>query len=163
MPKISNEPDLLADATFKIQNLDEAKNLAELLAEECPNPILAALGINEILINAIEHGNLGITYNEKTQLDISQWLAEINRRLAMPENKNKFVTVKVHRSPSQINIRITDEGDGFDWLQYQTADKKEVLHNHGNGIIMAHNLSFQSMIYHGKGNDVECIILLTNP
>lgn len=163
MSKTSNDFDVLSDATFKIQNLHEAKNLAALLSNECPNPSLAAVGINEVLINAIEHGNLGITYNDKTKLDTAGWLAEVDRRLEMPENKNKFVTVKFKKSASQISITIKDEGNGFDWIQYQTLDQNRATNNHGHGIIMARNLSFESMSYHGSGNEVECIILLPHP
>lgn len=154
---------VLTEAVFKIQNLEQAQSLAALLANECPNPSLAAVGINEILINAIEHGNLGITYNEKTQLaNIDAWLKEINRRLALPENQHKYVTVKFSKSPTRIHIRIVDEGNGFNWNQYQSLDNKRVLHNHGRGIVMARNLSFESLIYHGNGNEVECIISLDN-
>lgn len=151
----------LISATFKIQTLYEAQAVTSLLANECPNPRLAAVGISEILINAIEHGNLNITYQEKTKLHEGiQWLAEIERRLAMPENSEKYVTIVFEKSAAHINIRITDEGSGFDWREYQTLDTARVFDNHGRGIIMARNLAFETMIYHGNGNDVECIIPL---
>ncbi|HSX20073.1 MAG TPA: response regulator [Gammaproteobacteria bacterium] len=151
----------LQQATFKIKNLHEAQAVATLLANECPNPRLAAVGISEILINAIEHGNLNITYQEKTRLhEATEWLAEIDRRLDMPENKNKVVTVAFNKTPGHITIRITDEGNGFDWRQFLTLDTNRVFDNHGRGIIMARSLSFENMIYHGSGNDVECIIPL---
>lgn len=151
----------LISATFKIRTLYEAQAVASLLANECPNPRLAAVGISEILINAIEHGNLNITYHEKTKLhEGAQWLSEIEKRLALPQNQDKYVTVVYKKTDSHINIRITDDGAGFDWRQYQTLDSNRVYDNHGRGIIMAKNLSFENMIYHGEGNDVECIIPL---
>lgn len=152
----------MIDATFKIQTLHDAQVLSALLANECPNPRLAAVGISEILINAIEHGNLGITYLEKTKLhETAEWLAEIDRRLLLPANRHKTVKVVFHKTGGHINIRITDEGSGFDWRQYQTLDTNRVFDNHGRGIIMARNLAFENMIYHGSGNDVECIIPLS--
>lgn len=151
----------LLNATFNIKTLADAQNLATLLANECPNPRLAAVGISEILINAIEHGNLKITYQEKTKLhETAEWLAEIDKRLALPENRDKKVIVQFSKTPAHINIRITDEGEGFDWRQYQSLDATRVFDNHGRGIIMARSLSFENMIYHGRGNDVECIIPL---
>ena len=151
----------LVDATFKIKKLYEAQILASLLANECPNPRLAIIGISEILINAIEHGNLGITYAEKTKLtQHADWVAEVEHRLSLPENDNKLVTVKFNKSQRHVNIRITDSGDGFDWRKYQELDSKRVMDNHGRGIIMARSLAFENMIYHGIGNDVECIIPL---
>jgi response regulator RpfG family c-di-GMP phosphodiesterase len=152
----------LIKAEFKLQNLTEAQAIANLIAGECPNPRLAAVGITEMLINAIEHGNLGITYAEKTKLhEKEEWLAEIERRLIKPENKDKYVQVVFDKSSSHINIRITDQGDGFNWREYQTLDTKRVYDNHGRGIVMARSLTFESLIYHDKGNDVECIIPLT--
>ncbi len=151
----------LVHATFKVQSLHDVQPVASLIANECPNPRLAAVGISEILINAIEHGNLGITYAEKTALhEKEDWLNEIERRLNLPENKNKHVTVVFSKTDGHINIRITDRGDGFDWREFQTLDSARVFDNHGRGIIMARNLAFEDMIYHGKGNDVECIIPL---
>lgn len=151
----------LISAVFKIKTLHEAQSLAAFLANECPNPKLAAIGINEILINAIEHGNLNITYQEKTRLhESTEWLAEIDRRLNLAENYDKHVTAIFSKSNTHINIRITDEGNGFDWRQYQNLDSNRAFDNHGRGIIMARTLAFEDLIYHGKGNDVECIIPL---
>jgi response regulator RpfG family c-di-GMP phosphodiesterase len=151
----------MVEAKFKIKNLYDVQLLSALLANECPSPRLAAVGISEILINAIEHGNLGITYAEKTKLhETSEWLAEIERRLALPENHDKYVDVNFNKTNGRIIIRIKDQGQGFDWRQFQTLDSKRVFDNHGRGIIMARNLAFEDLIFHGVGNDVECIIPL---
>lgn len=44
--------------------------LTTFLANFFPNPGQVILGISELLINAIEHGNLGITYGEKTEFNV---------------------------------------------------------------------------------------------
>lgn len=151
----------LQNATFKLRTLVEAQLVANLIAGECPNPCLAAVGITEMLINAIEHGNLGISYSEKTKLHEQEaWLPEIERRLQLRENLEKFVTVVFDKTASHINIRIIDQGNGFNWRDFQTLDTKRVFDNHGRGIVMARSLAFESLIYHGNGNDVECIIPL---
>jgi response regulator RpfG family c-di-GMP phosphodiesterase len=151
----------LFKAEFAIKTLFEAQSTANLIAAECPNPSLAVVGLTEMLINAIEHGNLGINYTEKTKLhEKEEWLSEITRRLTLPENKDKSVKVVFDKSASHINIRITDQGNGFNWRDYQTLDAKRVFDNHGRGIVMARSLTFESLIYHGNGNDVECIIPL---
>lgn len=151
----------LVNALFHLKTLEEAQLVANLIAGECPNPRLAVVGITEMLINAIEHGNLGISYAEKTKLyEDEEWLNEIKRRSQLPENIDKFVKVSFDKTHSHINIRITDQGNGFNWRDYQTLDAKRVYDNHGRGIVMARSLAFESLIYHGKGNDVECIIPL---
>ena len=151
----------LTNASFRLQTLPEAQVAANLIANECPNPRLAAVGITEMLINAIEHGNLGISYAEKTALHENEtWLSEIERRLALSENADKYVTLMFNKSESHINIRIIDQGLGFDWREFQEIDSHRVFDNHGRGIVMARTLAFESLIYHGCGNDVECIIPL---
>ncbi len=143
--------------------MEEAQSVTAILAEQCPNPRLSAVGISEILINAIEHGNLHITYQEKTRLhESAEWLAEIDRRLALPENKRKYVTVIFKRTPKNLNIRVTDCGTGFNWQDYMVLDNKRVFDNHGRGLIMARNLAFSEMIYHGNGNEVECIVTMSS-
>lgn len=155
----SHSLNTMIEAKFKIQTLHDAQLLSTLLANECPNPRLAAVGISEILINAIEHGNLEITYAEKTKLhETSAWLSEIEYRLSLEKNKNKYVEVDFKKTNTNIIIRIKDQGDGFDWRKFQNLDSNRVFDNHGRGIIMARNLAFEDLIFHGIGNDVECII-----
>ncbi len=76
---------LLVKGDFTIQRLDEVDNLATLLAKMCPEPDKVVLGLWELLINAVEHGNLGITYEEKSELlQLNIWREEIDRRTRMP-------------------------------------------------------------------------------
>ncbi len=78
---------LMEQSRFRFRTLEEARNLAFLIANCFPEPEAAVYGLNEMLINAVEHGNLGITYGEKTQLILEGRLRkEIERRLALPEN-----------------------------------------------------------------------------
>jgi hypothetical protein len=39
-----------------------ARDVATILANACPDPDSAVVGLTELLLNAVEHGNLGITY-----------------------------------------------------------------------------------------------------
>ena len=69
---------LLASARFEFRSLDDAHLLAGTLAGICPDPASVAMGLTELLVNAVEHGNLGISYAEKKRLRES----EANLRLA---------------------------------------------------------------------------------
>lgn len=151
----------LLTAQFKFRLLQEAYAIANFLAEACPNPRLAIVGISELLINAVEHGNLGITYEEKTKLQVeNQWIPEIERRLSLEENKNKFVSVDFTRLDTELHIRVTDEGQGFDWHKFvQPAEKSSITH--GRGIPIAKNVAFSKLQYFGKGNEVLGIIELS--
>lgn len=150
---------MIVNASFMLQTLEEAQIAANFMARSCPNPRLAAVAICELLINAIEHGNLGIGYAEKTRLTQSQsWLDEIHRRLSLPTNAKKYVKVDFHKDQTSIKIKISDQGKGFDWQKYQEIDLNRVYDRHGRGILMAKNLAFKTMHYLGNGNQVECTI-----
>jgi len=145
--------------TFRIQTLEDVHNLSVLLANACPDPERIVMGLNDLLMNAIEHGNLGISYDEKTQLqDAEEWEEEIHRRLARPENMKKFVEVTFQRYEEEIHMVITDQGEGFDWTQYENFSPNLALASHGRGIAMAKALCFDQLHYRGSGNEVLCVI-----
>ena len=58
----------LQQGRFRVQTMDEAYDLALLIAQACPNSEKVAFGLNELIMNGIEHGNLEIGYDEKTSL-----------------------------------------------------------------------------------------------
>jgi DNA-binding response OmpR family regulator len=53
---------LLCHAEFAYRTLDEARDLALLLADASMESARTVVGYSELLINAVEHGNLGIGY-----------------------------------------------------------------------------------------------------
>src|SRR5690349_9117876 len=114
---------MMQRGTFRFRTLDEAARLATLLSQMCGEPTAGILGLAELLINAVEHGNLAISYKEKSQLKREDsWQKEIERRLQLPEYKERKVLVEVERVPPNIQFTITDEGAGFDWRPYQQLD-----------------------------------------
>lgn len=146
---------------FRFQTIDEAYDLALLVAQACPNSEKVAFGLNELMVNGVEHGNLHIGYNEKTILqENNRWEEEIVRRQALPENAHKFVEVGFERYPDQIQVTVTDQGQGFDWCDYQEIKAERMLESHGRGIAMAKSLSFDHLEYFGTGNQVVCVINL---
>lgn len=146
---------LVDSCSFSFSKLDEAESLAALLANLFPNPERVMMGAAELLINAVEHGNLGIHYEEKTRLiDEGRWRQEIERRQKFPENKNKKVTVVFAKKKEGLYLRITDEGPGFDWRSYLQIDPARASDNHGRGIALANMVSFDKLAYNQAGNEV---------
>ncbi|MEO5350963.1 MAG: response regulator [Magnetococcus sp. YQC-3] len=144
---------------FAIRTPQEAKNLAVLLAKICHDPERRGLGFLEILLNAIEHGNLGIGYEEKTNLLAKGvWESEINHRLTLPQHREKMVEIFVNHDTIGTSFRIKDQGKGFDWKQYINFDPRRATHTHGRGIAMAKYVSFDLLEYHGKGNEVSLFV-----
>ena len=146
---------LLRSATFRLKTIEEARDVGTLVAGLCPDPGNTVIGLTELIVNAIEHGNLGITYEEKSELNgINRWMEELERRAAMPQNAAKFVEVAYERDDHQIRITIRDQGTGFDWRPYLEPDPTRVFDTHGRGITIARRLSFDDLEYRDPGNEV---------
>lgn len=158
--KLGSVSDLLCQARFRLRDLSEANILSDFLSKTCPNPRLAVIGLTELIVNAIEHGNLGITFEEKSELQLQDnWLEEIDRRLKLPEHREQYVEVIYERLKNEIHITIIDQGKGFNWQQYETNEKQESSKDsHGRGILLAKKLAFKDICYSEKGNEVKCII-----
>ena len=154
----------LEEGLFRFRTLEQASALAQLLSQACPEPDRVVVGLDELLTNAVEHGNLGVSYAEKSALlELGDWHGEVRRRLALPENLAKRVEVRFRKGPSSIAITITDEGAGFDWRRYLTVTPDRILDRHGRGIAMAGSLSFDRLEYTYPGNRVEATISLALP
>lgn len=150
---------LLQQGRFNIRTMEEAYDLAFLLGRACPNSEKIVFGLNELLMNGVEHGNLGIGFDEKTVLQASgTWEEEIQHRVGLPEYVHKVVDVLFERCVDCIQVTITDQGSGFDWQKYEQINPERILESHGRGIAMAKALSFSRIEYRGKGNQVVCVI-----
>lgn len=149
----------LKNGEFTLQTISEAKALAMLVGASLPQPDIMTVGLTELLVNAVEHGNLGITYKEKGDLKVSDnWETEVMSRQQLPENRHKLVTLKIIRNESTIKLNIIDEGIGFDHKKFINLDPARLFDPNGRGILITMNSGFSSVTYKGKGNEVECII-----
>jgi hypothetical protein len=116
--------------------------------------------LKELLLNAIEHGNLGITYSEKDGLDMEDLEVEVSRRLTLPEYREKRATINYSSDAEKVSFLIKDQGNGFDWQPYMQFDPERVFDTHGRGIAMANTSYFDKVEYHGNGNEVMAVVYL---
>lgn len=146
---------------FSFKSLDEGRKLAMSLANACPDSERVVLGLTELIINAIEHGNLGITYREKSTLNADgKWESEISRRLSLAMYKDKYATIEFARNLNNITFIITDQGEGFDWRQYMKISPDRAFDSHGRGIALAKSISFDEIEYRENGKKVCATVLL---
>lgn len=111
----------------------------------------------ELLINAIEHGNCGISYDEK-----SKWLESggdifhlIQQKCADPEIAARKIQLDYTIHPTHTSFHIQDEGDGFDWQEiHNKTHKKELLDLHGRGISISCGIT-DNLAFNEKGNGVS--------
>lgn len=150
---------LLKNASFKFRSLDDVRSVSSLVACACDEPDKVAMGLSELMINAIEHGNLHIGYEEKSELrKEDKWESEIASRLDLPENKGVYASIDVLNHSDGVTYTITDQGEGFDWDEFMEFDTTRVMDNHGRGIAMANQLYFSKLEYQGSGNIVTVMV-----
>ncbi|HOJ97976.1 MAG TPA: cyclic nucleotide-binding domain-containing protein [Termitinemataceae bacterium] len=112
------------------------------------------VALQELLVNAIEHGNCKISFEEK-----SAWLESGKNMMELIREKNKDPSIaakKVRLSytigPEASRFTITDEGDGFDWRARLSSQPSIGLH--GMGIRMS-LIYVEDLQYNEKGNEVS--------
>lgn len=152
---------LLEAGRFRFRTPEEANSLATLVAGMFPDPEKVAVGICELLLNAVEHGNLSLTYQDKSRLlAADRWEEEVARRLAMPPYAVRYATVELDREPGEIRLVVKDQGDGFDWRPYLEFSSDRAFDAHGRGIAIARGECFHRLEYRGNGNEVAAIVEL---
>ncbi|MCE5230164.1 response regulator [bacterium] len=116
------------------------------------------LGLAELITNAIEHGNLGITYDMKTEaLNAGDYDKIIERRRADPAYATRNVSVRARIDGRSCEWTIADDGDGFDWASMPAEITPDLLFSsHGRGIILS-RLHFDELEYLGRGNKVRVL------
>jgi len=145
-------------ARFHIRTLDEAENISCFVANCFPNSDKLLPAIAELLINAIEHGNLQISYEEKTELIASsRWREELNKRANQPEYKNKTAEIIFSKENDVYSLQVSDQGNGFAWKKFLQINPSRALDNHGRGVARA-NMVFSKLQYNKEGNKVLAII-----
>lgn len=145
----------LHHAEFRIRTMEEARELGIFIANTCPQSQRVVLGLTELLVNAVEHGNLELSYEDKSRLmEAGRLHDEIAQRLRDPRYAARAVAIDYRRREDRVEIAITDEGPGFDWHRYLDFDPERAFHSHGRGIAMARKLSFDHLDYRGRGNEV---------
>ncbi|ABK44942.1 response regulator receiver protein [Magnetococcus marinus MC-1] len=141
------------DLTFK--TIAEACDIALVLSHICPQPSEASIGLTELLINAVEHGNLALSYADKKQLLLAgTYHLEIEQRLTDKAFAHKQGRVRMASTPKQIQIIVQDQGTGFDWTPYLEFNPDRAFDPNGRGIALANKNCFSHLEYRGCGNEV---------
>jgi len=117
------------------------------------------LAIREIIINAIEHGNLAITFEEKSrEMSNDNYFNYLNERQKDPRFSGRTVKVEYSVDSEKIIYTIVDEGKGFDYTIYlsdETSANESML-MHGRGIALAKSI-FDEIKYNDTGNAVTLV------
>jgi anti-sigma regulatory factor (Ser/Thr protein kinase) len=122
--------------------------------------------LHEALTNAIVHGNLGISSTLREQPG-DAFVRALAERSADPELANRDVRIKFQFDGERCEIRVRDEGDGFDWqkhfekLDAADPDAPPSLANSGRGIIIMRAFTDGVRYEHG-GREVVLTLRVAN-
>ncbi|NLG18234.1 MAG: cyclic nucleotide-binding domain-containing protein [Fibrobacter sp.] len=113
--------------------------------------------VHELLANAIEHGNCGISYDEKTrELDGGGDIQRlIKKRCEDPAIAARRVLFEYTITRASSKFRIVDQGTGFDWRAVpDPTSGANCFMSHGRGILMARAFT-KNLTFNDAGNVVE--------
>lgn len=163
--------------TIKIKNFKHGAKIAKYIAslpkpeqdlhstQSQSSPMMVEMAINELIINAIEHGLLKISYNDKTRLlQENRWDTYVADQLSkVPEDQFVTITCKLNKEANNMEINITDPGNAFNLNQDPQAvesgdpksmdpNKQPVIPKHGRGITLAKSVLGEDKVqYSGDG------------
>ena len=143
----------------RFQTPAQARQMAAFLSQLTADPENTYLGLWEFFINAIEHGNLALSHEDKKNLLSGQNIDEvISARLLDESHCNRYVRVSFDVDEDNVTFDIKDDGEGFDWKPFTVMKDEQLLDKNGRGIALTHTLSFDDITYMGSGNQVQCRI-----
>ncbi len=114
------------------------------------------LALYEALANAYEHGNLEITFEEKTKaLEEREGITRLlEERLARPELAARSIRVTVQYDRDCAVYKIRDEGRGFDHAQQCERPLASTTALHGRGITLIRHY-MDEVTWNESGNELR--------
>lgn len=142
------------------RTIPEVYLIADMLAATLPLSDSAIGGMIELMINAVEHGNLEIGYDLKHDLlRQGRYPDEVARRLAAPAYRARHVELIVSLRADSALLTVADDGPGFDRSVYTDKRMNNYRGPSGRGLLIAEKAGFRDMRY--KGDRVEVVADLT--
>jgi len=114
------------------------------------------VGLAEMLTNAIEHGNLGITGEEKMHAtENGTYYDLVSSRMSDSTYMTRHATFTYYVDAEGLKMSLEDEGEGFDVNTLpDPTDPESLLKLHGRGILIT-RMYFDEVKYNDKGNLVS--------
>jgi DNA-binding response OmpR family regulator len=129
-----------------------------------PRRIHLRAALQELVMNAVEHGCLELRYREKLEAVAKEQYAElIHQRLQDARLRNRRVMIRAVYDKRQqvLTYQITDEGEGFNWKSRlnHNLDACPIGDVSGRGISLVHSF-FPDIMYNDRGNEVMFTVSL---
>ena len=144
---------------FPFRTLEDVTGLSQLVAGLCPESEMVQIALSELMLNAVEHGNLGLGFVRKGELmNCGAWRNEVERLLELPEHQGRVAFLRVECRPREIRFLIRDQGEGFNPGPYMQLNPLRSVEPHGRGIAIARMLAFPDLVFLDGGRCVEGVV-----
>ncbi len=143
---------LLRSIDLECRTREEAEDVADAVAGLLPDPVQGRLGLIELLLNAIEHGNLEIGSALKCRLLRDQrFEEEVLARLERAPFCGRWVQVRVDIAYPVVTIEIRDHGQGFGWRSALDAEVIADDSPNGRGLALVYRTCFPTLTFRNSG------------
>lgn len=142
---------------FVLSKPPEIEPVASLLASICGEPERVMPGLFELLQNGLEHGLMGLGFEEKQKLIMERRFDEEFARRAASLGPNKRVEASAVRKEGKITFLVKDSGKGFAWQKFLRPDPARAMAVCGRGIARASTV-FSELKYNQQGNMAIAVV-----
>jgi PAS domain-containing protein len=119
--------------------------------------------LREVVVNAVEHGNLELSFDEKSRsMGEGRYFELLAARRLDPRFRSRKVVVEYSISASRATFRVSDEGPGFDHRRFvgepgsAAPEPSEELLEHGRGLFITMS-AFDKVLFNERGNQVTLV------
>lgn len=114
------------------------------------------VALEESLVNAAEHGNLGLD-SALRQDDRMGYVKLLAERLVADPYQDRRIVIEARITVSEASFVITDEGSGFDWSDLpDPTDPQNLLKVSGRGVMLMRTF-MDEVSYNESGNQVRML------
>ena len=115
------------------------------------------VALDESLLNAMHHGNLEVDSRLRDEGDGEEYRCEIQKRLKEAPFCQRKICLEAQISSSEIQVRVRDEGPGFEPSEVPDPTTPENLEKpSGRGLLLIR--SFMTQVLHNTvGNEITMI------
>lgn len=118
-----------------------------------------AMAYHEALVNALEHGNLGMDSSLKGDFITGHdaYASLLHSRLEDPAYASKRIEVLVSTTPEVYEVTITDDGPGFDFRRIAGISEHTLAKQCGRGLAMI-RMVMDEVVHNEKGNEIRLVL-----
>jgi len=123
------------------------------------NVDVIAMAFHEALVNALEHGNLELDSNTKSDLlrEKDPYQECLEARLADPAYSERKLEVWVDATPDRFEVSIKDEGPGFDVAEALRTPEEALTRQCGRGLPLI-RMIMDEVRFNAAGNQIWMVL-----